>query len=122
MFRIKVNSSFSAAHSLLNYKGKCESLHGHNWKVKITVLGESLDSSGMIMDFGELKHLLNGVLDIFDHCHLNKLEYFIKHSPSSEEIARYIFINLKELILKKECTLEEVIVWETDTSCASYRE
>jgi len=120
MFKLEVSSSFSAAHFLLNYKGKCESLHGHNWKVNVIVSGKTLDSSGMIMDFGILKSLLYDILETLDHRHLNEIEYFTNRSPSSEEISRYIFINIQESISKNKCILEAVKVWETDTSCATY--
>jgi len=132
MYKVKIASQFSAAHSLRNYKGKCEILHGHNWKVEILVSNPGLNSSGMVMDFSDLKKMTLGVLDQLDHCHLNELDYFSAkggsasggkgQNPSSEEIARYIFDKLKEEIATRGCKLEEVRVWETDASCASYGE
>ncbi len=122
MYKVKIVSQFSAAHSLRNYKGKCETLHGHNWKVEILVSSLRLNSSGMVMDFSDLKKLTLSVLDKLDHCHLNELEYFKNQNPSSEEIARYIYDKLKEEIAAKGCKLEEVRVWETDSSCAVYQE
>lgn len=126
IFTVKIVSHFSAAHSLLHYEGKCEALHGHNWKVEVLVSGEELDASGMVMDFGELKRLTRRVLDELDHSHLNVLPYFIgscagpERSPSSEEIARYIFINLEKTISQRSYWLKEVRVWETENSCAVY--
>ena len=122
MFRIKVVTQFSAAHFLRNYKGKCESLHGHNWKVEVLVSSNDLDSLGMVMDFGDLKKLTKDALDELDHQNLEDLEYFKQHNPSSEEISRYIFDKLKKEISARNCRLEEIRVWETDTSCATYRE
>lgn len=122
MYKIKITLNFSAAHSLRGYKGKCESLHGHNWKVEVAVTSQKLDSLGMVIDFSELKKMLNEVLEELDHKHLNELEYFSEVNPSSEEIARYIFFKLKELIAKEKGKLEEVSVWETENSCASYSE
>jgi 6-pyruvoyltetrahydropterin/6-carboxytetrahydropterin synthase len=122
MHRIKIVSSFSAAHFLRGYQGKCENLHGHNWKVEVVVVSETLDALGMVMDFSELKKLTSAVLEELDHKHLNELTYFTDDNPSSENIARHIFNKLKEKLGKKNCNLEEISVWETDTSCASYRE
>lgn len=122
MYKVKIISQFSAAHSLRNYKGKCEVLHGHNWKVEILASSLKLDSSGMVMDFSNLKKLTSSVLDELDHHHLNELDYFKAHNPSSEEIAKYIYDKLKDEIAAKGCKLEEIRVWETETSCASYSE
>lgn len=121
MYKIKVVSYFSAAHSLRGYKGKCESLHGHNWKVEVRVSSCQLNSQGMVMDFKELKELTNNVIEELDHKHLNDVDYFKEHNPSSEEIARYIFIKLKVEIIKKGSQLEGVRVWETENSCALYQ-
>ena len=76
MFNLKVEGSFSAAHNLRGYKGKCEDLHGHNWRVEITVKSEQLDNLGMVLDFKYLKKKLNAVLDQMDHKYLNKLVFF----------------------------------------------
>lgn len=122
MNKIKIISFFSAAHFLPNYKGKCESLHGHNWKVEVTVAASKLNSSGMVMDFNELKKLTANVILELDHHNLNDIDYFKKHKPSSEEISRYIFVRLKEEILRKGCRLLELTVWETENSCAVYSE
>jgi len=122
MYKAKIIRQFSAAHSLRNYKGKCEALHGHNWKVEVLVSSLKLNSSGMVMDFSDLKRLTSNVLEGLDHCHLNELDYFKEHNPSSEEIARYIFTKLKEEISTRGCKLEEIRVWETDSSCAVYQE
>lgn len=127
MFKVKILSQFSAAHSLRNYKGKCEALHGHNWKVEVLVSSLKLNSSGMVMDFSDLKKVTSNLLDQLDHRHLNELDYFSavgekSQNPSSEEIAKYIFVKLKNMLTGKGCKLEEVRVWETETSCASYSE
>lgn len=122
MYRIKVLAYFSGAHSLRDYKGKCESLHGHNWKVEVMVSSLKLDSAGMVMDFAELKKIVNRVIDELDHKYLNDLDYFKENNPSSEEIARYIYNKIKEILAKEGPTLEEVCVWETTNSCAVYSE
>ncbi len=122
MYKIKIISNFSAAHFLRGYQGKCENLHGHNWKVEVSISSENLDSCGMLMDFSELKKLTAKVLEELDHKHLNELPYFEKSNPSSENIACHIFNKLKEEFKGKNCKLAKVNVWETDTSCASYKE
>lgn len=126
MFKVKKVLSFSAAHALREYKGKCEALHGHNWKVEVTVSSQQLNSLGMVIDFVELKEETKRILEELDHKFLNDLEYFCSSSksaknPSSEEIARYIYLQLEKVIKNKGCKLEEVSVWETETSCATYQ-
>ncbi|MFH1771869.1 MAG: 6-carboxytetrahydropterin synthase QueD [Candidatus Omnitrophota bacterium] len=120
MYRLKVISQFNAAHNLRGYKGKCESLHGHNWKVEVFVVSDKLDSLGMVIDFKDLKKEVNRILDDLDHKYLNEMEYFKQFNPSSENIARYIYTCLEGALNKDICKLEEIRVWETDTSCASY--
>ena len=121
MHRIKIISHFSGAHSLRHYKGKCEALHGHNWKVEVVVAAANLNAAGMVMDFSELKKITKDILGDLDHKHLNELDYFKKHNPSSEQICRYIFDRLEATITAKNCILYEVRVWETENSCAAYR-
>lgn len=116
MFEIQAESMFSASHHLLNYEGKCENQHGHNWKVVVSVRGSVLDKSNILVDFKFLKRKLNDVLDLIDHQDLNELEYFAGESPSSEMIAKFIF---DRLYLTFE-NIYSVSVWETPTSCAIY--
>ena len=118
MYSIKVEAYFSSAHSLRNYKGKCEELHGHNWKVETTVEAERTDKAGLVMDFKDLKAELNSVLDKLDHKCLDKLTYFKKVNPTSENIAQYIYKTMK----KSVPGLKSVTVWESHNSCASYYE
>jgi len=119
MYKIKIVSGFSGAHSLRGYRGKCEELHGHNWKVEVIVCSKKLDSIGIVIDFSKLKSILNSVLEELDHKYLNDLDYFKKNNPTSENIAYYIFNKVKKS-LNKNINLVEVNVWETDNSCASY--
>ena len=118
MFRLKVEGNFSSAHNLRGYKGKCEDLHGHNWRVEITVESEELDEIGMLQDFKYLKKKLNAVLEDLDHQYLNKLVQFKKINPTSENIAKYIYKKLKSPIPLLNC----VTVWENSTSSATYEE
>ena len=116
MYEIKVTGAFSSAHNLNNYQGKCENLHGHNWKVEIAVCKKKLDEAGLGIDFKLLKTILFKKLDKLDHTHLNKLSFFKKNNPTSENIAKYIFDNLH----KEIPDLDKVTVWESDNSSASY--
>lgn len=118
MHELKVESSFSAAHHLLNYNGECENQHGHNWKVEAYIRGTELDKSNLLIDFKVLKKELNAILDTLDHKDINTLKDFEGVSPSSEIISKYIYKKLKERIA---CTYK-VSVWETERACASYFE
>lgn len=118
MFELKVESSFSAAHHLLNYEGECENQHGHNWKVEVYASGTELNKSNLLIDFKILKKELNKVLDILDHKDINLLEQFENVSPSSEIIAKFIYEKLKVTIPQ----VSKVAVWETVNSCATYFE
>ncbi|PNU19061.1 6-carboxytetrahydropterin synthase QueD [Geothermobacter hydrogeniphilus] len=120
MYRLTIQTQFAAAHNLVNYQGDCENLHGHNWKVEVRVAARELDKSGLGIDFKVLKHRTNAVLDSLDHKYLNKLEPFLDLSPSSENIARYLFEQLGELLNTDNVTVEQVNVWESDNACASY--
>lgn len=120
MYHLKIQSHFSAAHNLLNYQGDCENLHGHNWKIEVTVKTEQLDTAGLGIDFKTLKRHTNEVLDRLDHKYLNNLEFFKDVSPSSEHISRYIFESLEELLTIPGVLLESVRVWESDNACATY--
>jgi len=118
MFELKVESSFSAAHHLLNYDGECENQHGHNWKVEAFAQGETLNKSNLLIDFKILKKGLNKVLDELDHTDINELEEFKGVSPSSEILSKYIYEKLKETIPE----ITKISVWETVNACASYFE
>ncbi len=118
-YKLKVESYFSAAHRLREYKGKCESLHGHNWKVEASVVSDNLDKAGMVLDFKELRAMLKDVLSKLDHTELNRIAHFKKYNPTSELIAEHIFNSLNKKF-KKPVMLESVSVWETPGSCAVY--
>ena len=121
MYYLKIKSHFAAAHNLINYQGKCESLHGHNWKVEVVIRGDSLDRAGMLVDFKILKEILEEILDTLDHKYLNELDFFQGISPSSELIAKYIFEQFEEKLDSHDVEVYEVFAWESASSCASYR-
>ena len=130
MYEIRVQSDFSAAHFLKDYNGKCENLHGHNYRVYAHAKGEKLDDGGMLIDFSKLKGALKSVCNELDHTNLNDMKIFFQN-PSAERIAKYIFEKIIEKLLedgidlgdtkgKKEAWLYAVDVFETDTSRARY--
>ncbi len=121
MYRLKISDYFSSAHQLRGYRGKCEDLHGHNWKVDVAVEGLQLDEVGLLVDFKHLKDMLQSVLDELDHTFLNKLEPFRDQNPSSENVARYIFGKMSTLV-PDGITVASVTVWESDKACAEYCE
>ena len=123
LWRLTVRSDFSAAHALRHYQGKCESLHGHNFAVEVTVEGEKLsEGTELLMDFKEVKARLKTVLDKLDHQDLNQLQAFGTHNPSSENIAAWIFNQLKPLFAEQPARLHSVSVSEKNAQTATYLE
>jgi len=122
MFEVSVEAVFSSAHHLVEYKGKCENMHGHNWKVQASVGKESLSGMGMVLDFVDFKKALNEILMLLDHKLLNDLPYFKKVNPTSENIAKYIYDELRRVLNIPAAMNLKVRVWETDTSSATYYE
>jgi 6-pyruvoyltetrahydropterin/6-carboxytetrahydropterin synthase len=125
MFEVAIEHTFAAGHALRNYKGKCENVHGHNYKIQVTVRGEKLDHAGMLADFVELKRLLRGVSERLDHVFLNDIEPFTELNPSAENMALYFCekmqAGLEEMIDDRVVEVAEVKVWETDIQSATYR-
>jgi len=121
MFEVSVEQSFAAGHALRNYHGKCENVHGHNYKVRITVAGERLDTTGLLVDFVEVKRLMGTVIDYLDHRFINDLPPFDEINPSAENIAKYFYDRVQEGLNDDGVRISEVKVWETDTSSAVYR-
>ncbi len=122
MYSLKVESNFSSAHNLRAYKGKCEDLHGHNWKIEVVAESENLDKVGMVMDFKLIKNELNNILEKLDHKYLNKIKPFDKTNPTSENIARYIYGELKVCLSGRDVRVSAVSVWESDRCRATYTE
>ena len=91
MYEVSVDETFAAAHNLRGYKGKCEDLHGHNYKVRVTLAGKEVDSVGLLYDFVHLKQVIQSVIRSLDHKYLNELSPFDVVNPSAENIARYIY-------------------------------
>jgi 6-pyruvoyltetrahydropterin/6-carboxytetrahydropterin synthase len=120
MYVIRILSDFSGAHRLRTLHGKCEELHGHNWKVEVSVAARRLNKEGIVMDFRLLKKKVEKILKSLDHTFLNDLPYFSRKEPSSENIAKYIFDRLKAELKGHPAILKEVTAWESETSSATY--
>ena len=116
MYEIKVKSSFSAAHNLKKYRGKCELLHGHNWQVETVFSYNALDKSGLAIDFRKAKRLLRNVIEKLDHSYLNKIALLKNINPTSENVAKFIYDQIK----RRNKNLKSISVWENENSCATY--
>jgi len=116
MYSLRIVAGFSSAHNLRGYKGRCEELHGHNWKVEAVILSDKLDKLGMVADFKYLKSNLHKILEKLDHKYLNHLPCFRRLNPTSENIAKYIYDSFKRLVPY----VASVTVWENETSAATY--
>jgi 6-pyruvoyltetrahydropterin/6-carboxytetrahydropterin synthase len=120
LFEVRIICDFAAAHLLRNFRGKCEHLHGHNWKVEVVVRGYKLNESEILLDFGELKEAARKVVEELDHKFLNDLPAFKDRNPSSENIARYIYRRLSERFEGYDFWVHSVTAWESPNSCATY--
>ena len=125
MYEVTVEAGFSSGHYLRNYKGKCENPHGHNYKVRVTLMGTELDATGLLLDFKLLKQVMRPIIDRIDHQMLNDLEPFTVLNPSAENLAKYFYdetnVQLARMtegrVRMKDCT-----IWETDRATATYFE
>ena len=122
MFEVTIEESFAAGHALRNYRGKCENVHGHNYRCQVTLEGAELDEIGLLVDFVELKRVVHTVLDSMDHQWLNEFPPFDVLNPSAENMARYIYERVHEGIKTREGVRVGLVrLWETDTANATYR-
>lgn len=121
MFELTTIVDFEAAHRLADYPGKCSRLHGHNWRVEVTVTGSALDGLGMLVDFRVLKQEVGKVIETLDHYYLNDIEPFRAQNPTAENIARYVYCELVGT-LPAGVAVAQVKVWESPHSAAVYRE
>ncbi len=125
MFEVSVEDTFAAGHALRGYRGKCENPHGHNYKVRVTLAGETLDHLGLLYDFKDLKAVMNEVIDRLDHQFLNDIEPFSRLNPSAENMARYFYDEMNQRLRTTtdgRVRVKQVKLWETDTTTATYFE
>ena len=120
MYQLTVESHFDAAHSLRGYRGKCEHLHGHRFKVAIKIRANELDATGLVFDFCQIKAELNAVLARLDHTNLNETSPFTELNPSSENLATQIYHELAARFEGVPVALSAVQVWESPECSAEY--
>ena len=121
MFEVTVDQTFAAGHALRNYKGKCENVHGHNYRAQVALQGAELDAIGLLVDFVALKRVVHAVLDRMDHQWLNDFPPFDTLNPSAENMAKYIYDEVSAALMAKEgVCVASVRLWETDTASAAY--
>jgi 6-pyruvoyltetrahydropterin/6-carboxytetrahydropterin synthase len=121
MFEVSVEYGFSAGHALRNYKGKCENIHGHNYRVQVTVAGQKLNEAGLLVDFADLRRKIQSVTAALDHQFLNQVAPFDQLNPSAENLAKYINDQIQGELRNQGLRIQAVTVWETDASSATYR-
>jgi len=122
MFELMIETQFSSAHQLRGYKGKCEALHGHNWRVQVTVASDKLNDIGLVVDFHDLRAVTNEVIHSLDHAFLNDVFPFTEINPSSENMAKWIYESVKKKLTDMNCELSSVTVWENESASATYYE
>jgi 6-pyruvoyltetrahydropterin/6-carboxytetrahydropterin synthase len=121
MFEVTIEETFAAGHALRNYRGKCENVHGHNYRAEVALQGAELDAIGLLVDFVELKRVVHAVLDRMDHQWLNDFPPFDALNPSAENMAKYIYDEVSAALKTKEgVRVASVRLWETDTASATY--
>jgi len=122
MYELMIETGFASAHQLRGYKGKCENLHGHNWKVQVYVTAEKLNDIDLAIDFHDLKDMTKELVSQLDHTCLNNVFPFTEKNPSSENIARWIYDSLKKRLQAYHVDISAVTIWESETASATYYE
>lgn len=121
MYELTVITQFAAAHQLKMVAKKCENLHGHNWKVEVSVCGQRLNEAGVLIDFVQLKQHVNAIMDRLDHRFLNDIGVFSDDfPPSSENIAQYIAAEIDGQLAGTGVRVSKVRTWESDSASATY--
>ena len=130
MFQVTVEDEFAAGHALRGYQGKCENPHGHNYKVRVTLEGSALNSTGLLYDFVDLKDAIHSAISKLDHQYMNNVAPFDVLNPSAENLAKYVYEQVSNLLANggsrmtpgDSCRLKRVTVWETGSTTATYFE
>jgi 6-pyruvoyltetrahydropterin/6-carboxytetrahydropterin synthase len=121
MFIIAKDFSFAAAHAIRGHTRGCQNLHGHNYRVRVHLAAETLDTLGMVLDFADLKAIMQEIVGPFDHALLNEVPPFDERNTTAELISQYVFEEVeKRLPVDGRVRVVRVEVWETDTSCAIF--
>jgi len=121
VFKVKISTHFAASHQLHGYEGVCRALHGHTWKIEVSILTDKLDEVGISFDFKALKDMTNVIIGRLDHKHVNDIPPFDEINPTAENLAKYIYDELKAM-LPSDARMHKVTVWESDNYALTYRE
>ncbi len=125
MFEVSVEETFAAGHALREYRGKCENVHGHNYRLRVSIEGERLNSIGLLVDFGDLKRIIRDLIERLDHRFINDVPPFDTLNPSAENMAKYFFDEITKGLdgagRENAVRVAQVKIWETDTATATYR-
>ncbi|NOZ51751.1 MAG: 6-carboxytetrahydropterin synthase QueD [Gammaproteobacteria bacterium] len=126
-YKLKIVTDFAAAHTLRSYPGNCSRMHGHNWKVEVSVVASHLNDVGMAIDFKEIKRATKTITNELDHRYLNDIKPFDLENPTAENIAAFIYRGVSEIITNNPANQGRVAVvavtlWETERACVTYSE
>src|SRR5258708_3139651 len=123
MFQVSVEETFSAGHALRGYRGKCENLHGHNYRVRVTLEGAQLDSIGLLVDFTRLKQVTGEIMSGLYHQSMNELDPLKPVNPWAENGENFFYdeVTGKLKDLPRGARVKDVVLWETDKSRAKSR-
>jgi len=125
MFEVSAEQTFAAGHALRGYQGKCENVHGHNYRVRVTLEGEELNSIGLLVDFVDMKRAMKRIIEYVDHRFINDLPPFDTVNPTAENMAKWFCDEfqkkLHEGLAEVPARVSEVVVWETEKNIAKYR-
>ena len=121
MHTICKDFSFAAAHAIRGHTRGCQNLHGHNYRVRVHLQAERLDSLGMVMDFADLKEIMQEIVGPFDHAVINDIPPFDQRNTTAELLSGYVFDEVaKRLAGQQRVRVARVEVWENDSACAVY--
>ena len=120
MFTVFKDFTFSAAHQIRGHTRGCERLHGHNYRVRVHVRAEKLNPLGMVLDFVDLKSMVQEVLGPFDHRLINDVPPFDQRNTTAELLAEYVFSETSARLNDPRLRIARVEVWENDSACAIY--
>lgn len=122
MFEVAKEIMISSTHRVREHKGGCENIHGHNWKIQVFVQAKELNEMGMVVDFKVLKNEMNNIIMPLDHKDINEIKPFDVINPTSENLSKYIFDEMSKKLNDERMRVSKVVVFETDSSKATYWE
>ncbi|BAW80097.1 6-pyruvoyl tetrahydrobiopterin synthase [Candidatus Nitrosoglobus terrae] len=122
IYTLKILTDFASAHSLRNYPGECQRMHGHNWKLEVEVTAQVLDQQGMAMDFKTVKGHARALCAQLDHRYLNEIPPFDRINPTAENLAAFFYHSLSKKINNGQVRVSAITLWETERACVRYTE